>query len=87
MICYLAFTVKGQAKAQTASKGSFGVDLPILFKLYGQAYWPLLMIFYLQSKAKQRLQWPLKVVFARPYGKLSGASGQGPVGPGGASHL
>ena len=44
----MAFTFKGQTKAAVAFKGNFGVDVPILFKLYMQvAYWPPLIIGYM----------------------------------------
>ena len=33
MICYMAFTNKGQIKAAATFKGNFGVYGPILFKL------------------------------------------------------
>ena len=48
MICYMAFTIKGQTKAAVAFKGNFGVYGPILFKVCIQiAYWPPLMICYM----------------------------------------
>ena len=41
MICYMAFTNKGQTKAAATLKGNLGVYGPILFKLCVQvAYWP-----------------------------------------------
>ena len=53
MICYMAFTIKGQTKAATAFKGNFSVYGPILFKLCMQvAYWPLLMICYMAFTIK-----------------------------------
>ena len=40
MICYMAFTIKGQTKATAAFKGNFAIHGPILFKLCVQvAYW------------------------------------------------
>ena len=49
MICYMAFTIKGQTKAAAAFKGNFGVYGPIFFKLRLQpAYWQLLMICYME---------------------------------------
>ena len=53
MICYMAFTIKGQTKAAMAFKGSFGLYRLILFKLCMQvAYWPLLVICYMTFKIK-----------------------------------
>ena len=53
MICYVAFTNKGQTKATAAFKCNFGVNEPILFKLCMQvAYWPLLMICYMAFTIK-----------------------------------
>ena len=55
MICYLAFTIKGQTKAAMAFKGNFGVYRLILFKLCMQvAYWPLLIICYMTFTIKGR---------------------------------
>ena len=51
MICYVAFTVKGQTKAATALIGNFGVYGPILFKVCMQvACW--LMICYMAFTIK-----------------------------------
>ena len=53
MICYMAFTIKGQTKAAMAFKGNFGVYGPILFKVCMQvANWSLLMICYMGFRIK-----------------------------------
>ncbi len=53
MICYMAFTIKGQTKAATAFKDNFSVYGPILFKLCMQiTYWPWLMICYMAFTSK-----------------------------------
>ena len=53
MICYMAFTIKGQAKAATAFKGNFGVYGPILFKVCMQVvYRPRIMICYMAFTIK-----------------------------------
>ena len=49
----MAFTIKGQTKAEATFKDNFGVYGPILFKLCMQvAYWPLLMICYMAFTIK-----------------------------------
>ena len=53
MICYMAFTIKGQTKAATAFKGNFGVYGPILFKVCMQVvYQPRIMICYMAFTIK-----------------------------------
>ena len=53
IICYMAFTIKGQTKAAMAFKGNFGVYKLILFKLCMQvAYWHSLMICYMAFTIK-----------------------------------
>ena len=55
MICYMAFTIKGQTKAATTFKGNYGIYGPILFKLCIQvAYWPPLMICYIAFTIKRQ---------------------------------
>ena len=53
MICYMAFTIKGQKKAAVAFKGKFGIYGPILFKLCVEvAHWHLLMFCYMAFTIK-----------------------------------
>ena len=53
MICYMAYTNKGQTKAAATFKGNFGVYGPILFKVCMHvADWPLLMICYMAFTIK-----------------------------------
>ncbi len=53
IICYVAFTIKGQTKAAATFKGNFGVYGPILFKVCMQvADWPSLMICYMTFTIK-----------------------------------
>ena len=53
MICYMAFTNKGQTKAAVTFKGNFGVYGPILFKLSMQvAYRTALKICYMAFTIK-----------------------------------
>ena len=48
IICYVAFTIKGQTKAAATFKGNFGVYGQILFMVCMQvADWPSLMICYM----------------------------------------
>ena len=53
MICYMAFTIKGQTKATAAFKVNISVYGPISSKLCMQIdYWPWLMICYLAFTIK-----------------------------------
>ena len=84
--CYMAFAIKGQTKVAAAFKGNFGVYGLNLFKLGMQVtYCPLVMIVYMAFTVKGQTKPLSYIVWARPYGRLSGASGGEPVGPGGAS--
>ena len=91
----MAFAIQGQTKATAAVKGNFGIYGPIWFTLYVEvAYWrpgtTCYMAFAIkgQTKATAAVKGNFGIygpIWTKTSSYGAGASGVGPVGPGGAS--